>query len=63
MQQDKNEQKTQHHDVDELNRDEKEKSPPGSFTGTNIDRYVAGETSQLSEEDLKNISSSPPVDE
>ena len=50
--QDKN--KARAHDVDEHNRDENEKTPPGSFTGTNIDRYVTGEISQnpLEEEDL-----------
>jgi hypothetical protein len=36
--------RTQSHDVDEMNREENEKTPPSSFTGTNTDRYVTGET-------------------
>ena len=50
MQEDQNKGKTQDHDVDEHNRDENEKTPPGSFTGTNIDRYVTGEISKNPEE-------------
>ncbi len=36
--------RTRSHDVDEMNREETEKTPPSSFTGTNTDRYVTGET-------------------
>jgi hypothetical protein len=45
MQQKPEQQRPQSHDVDEMNREENEKTPPSSFTGTNTDRYVAGETS------------------
>ena len=51
MQEKQNKGKTQDHDVDEHNRDENEKTPPGSFTGTNIDRYVTGEISKNPAED------------
>lgn len=49
QQQDKNE-NTPQHDVDEHNRKDLEKTPPGSFTGTNIDRYVTGEIPEPPEE-------------
>jgi hypothetical protein len=44
MQKKPQQERSQSHDVDEMNREENEKSPPSSFTGTNTDRYVAGET-------------------
>ena len=63
MQQKPEEQRPRSHDVDEMNREENEKTPPSSFTGTNTDRYVAGETSDNPEQEHNDAAGKKAEDE